>query len=163
MAIKVFFVGNLFGGDDGIGPLLYNMLKDEMKDETKSRENNAQYRLEMVNIGVSSVDMIEHIHNCSKVIIVDALKSENGEGDVVLIKEDMLINDKNKRLFSQHDLGVAQTVGLMKYVNPELEIIIAGIKVSKVGLVSEGMSKELKDKVPEIKEEIKKIILNNID
>ena len=148
MAIKIIFVGNPLGGDDGIGPYLY----DQLKDDSKLKD------FKMLELGVIGLDMISYIEDNDKLIIVDAVRSEKNIGDVILLGENDLSKDLN--LVSQHDFGVEQTATILRLHMPKLKKInIIGIKVSNIKSFTDKLSNDIMTKIPEIKEKVIKHII----
>lgn len=135
-------------GDDGIGPFLFNELKNypELK------------KFELYELGVFGLDLINYIEEKDKLIIVDAVYSVNNIGELALLEEKDLKNDLN--LVSAHDLGIEQTVQLLRMNYPDLKKInLIGIKVRKIKTVNNKLSDDIIKKIPKIKKEILDIIL----
>ncbi|MBR9690720.1 hydrogenase maturation protease [Candidatus Woesearchaeota archaeon] len=148
MSVKIFFIGNPLGGDDGIGPYLYNELKDlsGFKD------------FELHELGVIGLDLINYVDDNDKLIIIDALKTGKDVGKVMVLDEKSISNEFIP--VSLHDLGVEQTLAILRMYKPKLERInIIGINVKNVEGYVDSLSDELKGKMPEIKKNvIKKVI-----
>jgi len=176
--LKVVFIGNPLGGDDGIGPFLYNELKD----------HPSLKGYELLELGVIGLDLISYVEENDTLVIVDAFHSKKpkkpsgtskpskeettenikdisdfdmGEvdvGDVVLLEEKELTADFN--LVSQHDFGVEETVAVLRAYTPGLKkIYVIGIKVSRLNAFTDKLSEELTKKIPEIRDEVIKHIL----
>ncbi len=151
MASKIFFVGNTLGGDDGIGPFLYNQLKGDPRLKGN----------DLIDLGISSMDLMSHLEGADNIIIIDALYSDDQAGEVVLIREHEL--KKGVSLFSQHDLGIEHIIPMARLVMPGLkDINIIGIKVRKISAFSDDLSEEIKKKVHKIKEEVV-CLINNVN
>ncbi|MGM5484631.1 MAG: hydrogenase maturation protease [Nanobdellota archaeon] len=149
MAVKVFFIGNMLGGDDGIGPRLYYAMKDdpELKD------------YEMMEMGVIGFDLISYIEEGDKVIIVDAIHSNEKEGEVVVLGEEDLSPEMS--LVSQHDFGVEETAAMLRRYSPELKKIhIIGINVTSTDSYSKELSENISKKFDKIKKEVSEKILS---
>ncbi len=152
MSTKVVFIGNLLGGDDGIGPFLYN----ELKDEPRLRG------FELLELGVIGFDLISYVEENDKLIIVDAVHSETDIGDVVLIGEDDL--SKELSLVSQHDFGVEQTAAILRAYSKDLKTIaVVGIKVKQINAFSDKLSDELMNRIQTIKNEVVNLIIQVAD
>jgi len=130
-------------GDDGIAPFLYNELKNcpELKDFT------------LLDLGVPGVDLISYVEDDDKLIIIDALYSDKGAGEVVLIDEKTLSGDM--QFVSLHDFGIEQTISLLRGFKPKLrEVSVLGIKVFNVKKPTNHLSDEIMEKFPQIKSEV---------
>jgi hydrogenase maturation protease len=150
MGIKLIFVGNIFGGDDGIGPFLYNELKNhpDLKEYT------------VMELGVIGFDIISYVEDDDKLIIVDAVRLSDGTGkpgDVILLDEKDLSAELS--VVSQHDFGIEQTASILRAFKPELaSISIVGIKVRNIRAFSDVLSDELLSKTDVIKQKVLKLI-----
>jgi hydrogenase maturation protease len=148
MAVKIFFIGNPFGSDDGVGPYLFEHLKD----------NNELKKFDLMEMGVIGFDLMSYINEHDKVIIVDAVKSEKDIGKVVLLEEKDL--NAEISLVSQHDFGVEETAGMLRKYMPNLKkICVIGINVAQLQPFSNKISDTLLKNIETIKKEvIKKIV-----
>ena len=152
MSTKVVFIGNLLGGDDGIGPFLYN----ELKDETRLKD------FELLELGVIGFDLISYIEENDKLIIVDAVHSETDIGEVVLIHEQDL--SKELSLVSQHDFGIEQTAAILRAYSEDLKkIAVVGIKVKQINAFSDKLSDELMNKIQTIRADVVNLIIQAAD
>jgi hydrogenase maturation protease len=148
MAVKVVFVGNVMVGDDGIGPRLFN--------ELKGHPSLADYVL--LELGTSGVDLISFVQDRDRLILVDALRAKKGIGKVVLLEEGDLSDDMN--LVSLHDFGIEQTAGLLRLQHPHIPPVrIVAVKVKDVQQCKEGLSRDLMNKMPQIRKEVLSAIL----
>lgn len=142
---KVVFIGNPLCGDDGIGPHLYNELKDHSKLEN----------YELLELGVIGFDLTSYIEKDDRLIIVDAVysKDEGEIGKVVLLDENDLTKDIS--LVSQHDFGVEQTAKILRAYEPNLDkISIVGINVRRLRSFTTELSEEILKNLPHIKKEV---------
>ena len=147
MSVKVVFIGNPFGGDDGIGPFLYNELRDH--PELKS--------FELMELGVIGIDLLSYVDDDDQLIIVDAVKSDDQYGQVIVLGEKDL--SKNLSVVSQHDFGVEQTATILRAFKPKIKKIqFIGIKVKNLNEFSDKLSDEVMEKMSQIKEDV----VNNI-
>ncbi len=150
MPLKAIFVGNIFGGDDGIGPHLFSLLKDDPRLAS----------VEMLELGVIGFDMLSYVGENDSLIIIDALHSEKDIGDVALLGEKDLT--PTTLLVSQHDFGVGETAALLRNYRPRMGAIkVIGVKVFKIQPFQDRLSDELSFKLPKIKEEVVKLILES--
>jgi len=157
MGVMVFFIGNPFGSDDGIGPHLYNELKDDKRLEG----------FELMEMGVIGFDLLSYIESNDTVMIVDAVKidessdppeDEEHVGEVIVIEEQGL--QSNLTLVSQHDFGVEETATMMRKYMPDLKrICVVGIKVSKLQPFGNHLSKRLYGQMGGIRREVVENIL----
>jgi len=146
MAIKVVFIGNIYGGDDGIGPHLFGELKDH--PELKP------YKL--LELGVMGVDLLSYVDEDDQLIIVDAVHAEPVGRVIVLSEEDLT---KDLTVVSQHDFGIEQTASILKALNPKLkDIKMVGVCVQQVNDFSDELSDTILCMMPQIKRDVVKEI-----
>lgn len=147
--IKIFFIGNPFGGDDGIGPYLYNELKN----------HSDLQKFEILEMGVIGFDLVSYVDDDDKLIIVDAVHSDAEPGKVILLNEEDLSKDLS--VVSQHDFGVEQTATILRAYKPDLaKIAIVGVQVKKTKTFSDTLSDELISNMEQIKKDVVTQILS---
>ncbi|MFH0874651.1 MAG: hydrogenase maturation protease [archaeon] len=147
MVVKVFFVGNTFGGDDGIGPKLYSELE---KDERLTG-------FELLEAGVLGFDIISYIEDNDTVIIVDSMKEKGKIGTVKVIRAENLKSSMN--IGSIHDFGVEETAQLIKAYKPNIKgVFLIGINVKDTKPFYNKLSDEILLKFENIKDNV----VNNI-
>ena len=147
MVVKIVFIGNPLGGDDGIGPYLYNELKDHPKLSN----------YDLLELGVIGFDLLSYIGDDDKLIIVDAVYSKRDIGKVRIVEEKDLSKDLS--VVSQHDFGIEQTATILRRYKPKLEKInIIGVNVYKINAFTNKLSDEILGKIDEIKDKV----INNI-
>jgi len=146
MAVKIVFIGNIFGGDDGIGPHMFKELKDHQE----------LARFEVLELGVIGFDLLSEVKEDDHLIIIDALRANGDYGDIVQVDDEMLNADFS--LVSQHDFGVEQTTAMLKAYNPTMKIDIFGIKVRNLNAFDPKISNEILDRTEDIKNGILKHI-----
>lgn len=143
MGVKVVFIGNPFAADDGIGPFLFQELKNH--EDLQS--------FELLELGVIGFDLISYIEDNDTLIIVDAVHSDDDVGKVVLLGESDLTKDLH--VVSQHDFGVEQTTAILRNYKPSMkEINFIGIKVSHIQPFSNTLSDELTNNIERIKQDV---------
>ena len=138
---KVIFTGNIYAGDDGICPVLYNVLKNE--------------ELEIEMLELSGPDIIEYVDDKDHVILVDAVKS-NTMGDVVILTKSEILE---RRPLSGHDFGAGEAIQYLSKLKPDVKVDIVGITVgNKIGQ-GFGLSEGLKKRIPQISSKLAEEIL----
>ena len=141
--IKVIGFGNKFLSDDGIGPVVIEMLERSILLKDKD--------IELADLGTSGTDLIFHIKECPKIIIIDALDAGQASGKVIRIKEKDIEHFCNEGILSLslHDLNLADILKLARAMKLETDITIIGIKPLNIEF-GEGLSPEVQQKIPEI-------------
>ncbi|MFH1721294.1 MAG: hydrogenase maturation protease [Candidatus Altiarchaeota archaeon] len=148
MSVKVLFVGNPLAGDDGIGPHLY----DELNDHPSLKN------FDLVQSGVMGLDIIPSLKEDDRLLIVDAIRSKDGFGEVVLVGEKQISSGFFP--ISPHDFGAEQTIKMVRALMPDFkEIQIIGVKINLTEEFKDSLSPILQEKLPVIKEKVLESIL----
>lgn len=141
--IKIIGFGNIFRCDDGIGPLVIEEL--EKLDISKNKN------IEIIDGSTSGSDLILHLKECPRIIIVDALDAGQADGEVICINEKDIEKFINKKMtsLSLHDLDLGDIIKLSRALKIKSEITIIGVKPLSIGF-GEKLSPEVREKIPEI-------------
>lgn len=137
--ILIVGVGNILLGDEGIG---VHVIKELEK-------LNLPNRVELLDIGIAIFSLILHISGRKKVIIVDAVKTSDGDvGKIYRLSVEDIKKDKNK-FFSLHQIGIGNILTLSQLNSKPKELVIIGIGIREIKLGTE-LSPCLKEKMPKI-------------
>ena len=141
--MKVIGFGNKFLSDDGIGPVVIEKLEKTGLAEDKD--------IEIIDLGTSGTDLIFHLKECPRIIIIDAIDAGQDEGKIIKIKEKDIEHFYDQGLFSLslHDLNLADILKLVRAMKVETDITIIGIKPLNIEL-GEGVSPGIEKKIPEM-------------
>ena len=147
MPVKVCFAGNSHGGDDAIGPFLYQELKTDQRLKG----------LQLWDAGVTGLDLLSQVKRGDRLIIVDAVCARRDFGRAKVYKEREI--ESLKPPVSAHDLGMAQTIKLLRLTYPSLApIIVIGISIPMPSLQS-GFSDSIRKRMPQLKKYVLRLIL----
>ena len=141
--VKIIGFGNKFLSDDGVGPVVIEKLEKTGFSKNKN--------IELIDLGTSGTDLIFHIKECPRIIIIDALDAGQDAGKVIRIKEKDIENFCNEGLLSLslHDLNLADILKLVRVMKLKTDITIIGIKPLNIEF-GEELSPEIQEKIPEI-------------
>lgn len=158
--IRIMGCGNLWMGDDGVGIRVVEKLMD-MQEKLKGGLSpsdpffsglpvNALSCLpdvDIIDAGVSGLDMLCFLEGFDKIIIIDALKSDQNLGAILKINgEDLLEGEGVGKMMSSHDVSVPTVLLIAREVQGLPEIVVYGVEIEKhpdeVDLTSE-MSPEV--------------------
>jgi hydrogenase maturation protease len=152
--VKVIGFGNIFMGDDGIGIRVIEKLREDK--ELKDLDN-----VELIDGGTSGIDLIFILQQAEKAIIIDAVDAGQEKGEIIEFTPDDIkkIKQKKKGLksFSLHDIDLNEVFELIKTLKLKIDVRIIGIKPFIVKY-SEKISPEIKQKIPDLVERVKKEI-----
>lgn len=141
--IKIIGFGNKFRCDDGIGPLVIEEL--EKLDISKNKN------IEIIDGSTSGSDLILHLKECPRIIIVDALDAGQDSGEVICINEKDIEKfiDKKMTSLSLHDLDLGDILKVSRALKIKSDITIIGVKPVNIGF-GEKLSPGVREKIPEI-------------
>ena len=114
---------------------------------------------ELLELGVIGFDLVSYVDDGDKLIIIDAIKSDENIGKVEILEESDMI--PNFKVVSQHDFGVEQTFAILRHYKPGLESFnVVGVNVKDIDAFSDVLSEEILGKIQEIKKDVVSKILN---
>ncbi|WNY23110.1 hypothetical protein MmiHf6_04120 [Methanimicrococcus hongohii] len=146
--IRIMGCGNLWMGDDGVGIHTVEKLtamKDKLEggipvsdpffSDFPELSLDSLFYLKEVDIldaGVSGLDMLCFLEGFDKIIIIDALKSDQNLGAILRIKgEDLLDGEGVGKMMSSHDVSVPTVLGIAREVQGLPEIVVYGVEIQK--------------------------------
>ncbi len=146
--ILIAGVGNLLFSDEGIGVHVIREL----------RQKALPPNVELVDLGTSTFDLVGLMEGKDKVILVDAIASEEPAGAVFKLTPEDLKSGKRKLLTSLHQLGVMETLEFATRTGNIPEMVIIGITPKDYRSLGMELTPELKKALPQIVEVILKEI-----
>ncbi|WP_340817913.1 hydrogenase maturation protease [Methanolobus sp. WCC4] len=138
--IRILGCGNPLIGDDGVGIHIINRLM-EMRDELPED-------VELIDAGVSGLDILNLLEDASKVIIVDATKGAGEVGSVHRFKPEDIKQASSSNLYSLHDTSLADVLCIAEHVQdlPE-DITIFAIEIEEAEELSLSLSEKVENSV----------------
>jgi hydrogenase maturation protease len=142
--ILIVGVGNILCRDEGVGiHVIQEMEGMELPDHIK-----------LLDIGTSTPDLISHLENVKKLIVIDALKAGESPGTIYRCRpEDLLANEEGP--ISLHEIGLMETLTMAKKMGREIDTVIIGVEPKVLDWGVE-LSEEVKKKIPAIIEAVLK-------
>jgi hydrogenase maturation protease len=136
--VLILGIGNTLHRDDGIGVHIVNRMQD---DGIALPEN-----VEVMDGGTAGFDLIPLMQGKDRIVIVDALKSDDEPGSVYRFDAGHL--RVKKSVFSLHETGIAEVLKTLRLMgdNPEVEIV--GIVPSDITTMDIGISDSVARSVP---------------
>lgn len=144
--ILVLGIGNPILSDDGIGIHVVNHLRREVNDEG----------IDIKETSVSGLGIIDLTVGYDKLILVDAIKTDNGKiGEIYKLSLDDL---PTLHFSTPHDVDIKTALELGKKFGKEMpkEILIYAIEVKNIREFKEGLTPEVERAVPKAVKLIKK-------
>ena len=143
MLTRILGCGNILVGDDGLGVRALNFFK-EIPD------------VECVDAGVGGLDIMPHLLDVEKVIIIDAVQFGNEPGTIYHLTPEDLPSNPNV-IISMHDLGLLDVLRLAEQLYPERlcrDITIYGVEIKNVLQFDETLTPAVKEALVEVRRRV---------
>lgn len=139
--IAVFCVGNRLHLDDGVGPAVY----DAVLEKYVVPEN-----VELLDLGVLTMDMINYIDTCDAVITVDAIEHSGEEPGTVLRGTPQELAPSQGANISLHDLRLVDLFDAAVLLGYDAEGVCIGMQVENTepALLTEDLTPRVKAALP---------------
>jgi len=141
MKTLVLGIGNPLLGDDGVGFHIAQELANGIKDEN----------IDVKDASIDGLNLIELIIGYDKVIIIDAIMTENGEvGETYKFRPEDIARTVHATTSPHHaNLATAIEIG-KKYLAEQMpeKIVVIAVEVKEVTRVTEEMTERVKEAVP---------------
>ena len=147
--ILIAGIGNLLFSDEGIGA---HVIKELSKTELPEQ-------VELVEIGTATFELSRFMENKDKVIIVDAVISDDVPGTIYKFSPDDLKSSRKKNLFSLHQMGIVDALETAAHMGITPQVVIFGITPRDYKTLKTELTPQLKESLPKIIE----LILKEID
>ncbi|MCJ7508370.1 MAG: hydrogenase maturation protease [candidate division Zixibacteria bacterium] len=146
--ILIAGVGNLLFTDEGVGVhIIRELSKKELPEE-----------VELAEIGTATFELIRLVDGKGKVIIIDAIISDETPGAIYRLTPEELKSDKKKLITSLHQFGVLEALESAFQLGDKPEVIIFGITPKDYQTLGMELTPELKKSMDRIVEAILKEI-----
>lgn len=125
LGITVLGVGNTIMGDDGIGPAILARLQELRGDDA---------RLHFEDGGLGGMQLLDVVQDCRRLLIVDAVASDQPGGTVVRVAGDQVPRMLSAKL-SPHQVGVLDVLTAARLLGKEPELVeVVGVVPELVDL-----------------------------
>jgi len=138
MKITILGIGNLLLKDEGAGIHVIEALKKEQLPEN----------VELIDGAASGFDLLPVVQGCDKLIVIDALKTDDAPGAVYRFNPQD-VDFKRDNNFSLHDIDFFQVLDISRKYKKLPQTIIIGIVPEEIGLGME-LSDTLKKALPKL-------------
>lgn len=143
MRTLVLGIGNPILGDDGVGFHIAQELAKEIKDEN----------IDVKDTSIGGLNLLELIVGYNKVIIIDAIMTQDGEAGEVYRLGPEDIGEPAQSTISAHHLNLLTTIKLGKKLFPKKmpgEVIVFAVGIQEVAKVTEEMTGKVKEAIPKV-------------
>jgi len=146
--ILIAGIGNLLFTDEGIGVhIIRELSKRDLPEE-----------IELAEIGTATFELVRFMEGKDKIVIVDAIISDQSPGTIYKLTPDDLQSGKGKLLTSLHQFGVVEALESGAQMGNKPEVIIFGIVPKDYQSPNTELSPELRGSIQKIVEAILKEI-----
>jgi hydrogenase maturation protease len=143
MKTLVLGIGNPILGDDGIGFHVAQELANLIKDEA----------IDVKDASTSGLILLDIIRGYEKVVIIDAIKTEEGEpGEIYRLRPNDFFRTVHLAT-SVHDANLPTVIELGNKLVPEEmphEIVIFAIEVKEIETFTVEMTPQVKEAIPNV-------------
>jgi hydrogenase maturation protease len=137
--LKVIGIGNCLRGDDGIGSIVIERLRQEI----------GVLPVNLYDVGSDAFSVLEHLVASQPILIVDCAKMGEPPGTV----KKMMINNASMKtidkMVSLHGIGFAEVFQLARRMGAIAPCSLVGVEPKSVAF-NTGLSKEVKEAIPKI-------------
>jgi len=141
-------VGNLYRGDDSVGILIARYFRRCFKNSVK-----------IVDIDISFEELIDIWGDFDLVILVDAVHSGKGAGEIYRFEDISELLKSGLKLISSHNVGIVEYIELAKLLGslPKRFIVygISGENFEIGGFISPNVKDACRRLIPKIVAEVK--------
>jgi len=138
-------IGNPILGDDGIGFRVAQELSERFKKGNRD--------IDVKDANTNGLNLLDIIVGYDKVIIIDAIKTENGApGEIYKLRPEDFTNTVHLAT-SPHDTNLATAIEIGKELLAEQmpkEIVIFAIEIEPVLKFTEEMTERVKEIIPKV-------------
>lgn len=140
--IKVLGCGQKLVGDDGFGVRVVEELQKMQLPEN----------VECIDAGVGGMSILSWIEDADKVIIIDAVHTENEPVGHIYSFTDKELPPSDMFGLSLHDMNLVDTINIGKHVQKMPgEILIFGVEIPELDMVfTTEMSPEVEAAIPKV-------------
>ena len=138
--VTILGIGNLLMGDEGVGIHALSTLQESY---TFSPVIN------FIDGGTIGIDLIPYFEECKKMIIIDAVDSQEKAGYIISLENEEIHYRFNTKL-SLHHAGLSDVLSIIKLQEIRApDMLLIGVQPEKVEMGLE-LSKTVGDKMPQI-------------
>ena len=145
--ILILGLGNILLGDEGVGVrIAEHLASHSLPDE-----------VEVIDGGTAGYELISFLEGREKVIMVDAIKTEDKPGSVYKVDLSILEDECTTHL-SLHQIGLKNVVKMASLMEINPEVILVGIVPKDYQSYKIGLTKEVEKAIPRVIDTILKEI-----
>lgn len=150
--ILILGVGNPLRRDDGIGPMIIDMLSNntDLSDQ----------KVDLLDGGTDGLALMDYMQNYKHVIIIDAVEMKTPPGEIKVFSPAEAKMSINLDALSTHGFGLAEVIKMMEALDQMVPMTIIGIQPESIEFF-EGLSSKVAAKIPTIIELVNKTVIQH--
>lgn len=139
-------LGNLIKGDDGVGIHLAKEIRNDVPKE-----------VDVIDGGTAGLNILNYLEQYEKIVIIDAINLGHKIGEIIELTPSDILGETDLNL-SAHDIDFVDSLQISKEIGIDPEIKIIGIEIGEIKTkeLSMELSKEIREKIPELKQRVLK-------
>jgi hydrogenase maturation protease len=155
MKTLVVGLGNPILGDDGVGWVVAEGVRKHLPPGLP---------VDVDCLSLGGISLMERLIGYQRAILIDAFKSEEQEGSIIVSKLEELPNYSAFHLTSAHDMSLQNAMEMGRRLGADLpvEITVVGVSASHVYDFSEELSPPVQEAVPKMTEIVVELVMQNI-
>jgi hydrogenase maturation protease len=154
--LRVIALGNELYGDDGIGPVILNELRQQIGDTSA----------DLINAGNDPFMVLDYLLKADPVLIIDCARMGEKPGVILKFCTSQVQPQWISNLVSLHGLGISDVLTMAGELGWSSECVIIGVEPKSI-VFNTGLSAEIRGTIPVIidlvMEEVKKYAKKSIN
>ena len=142
--VLILGIGNILQSDDGLGVYIVNYIK-----ESGIRLPEG---VELLDGGTAGFDLINHMLDRDKIVIVDAMKFDAEPGSIYRFTPAHAVQTRSQ--FSLHEVGIMEVIKMLNFMGHSPAIEIIGIVPEDIETLDISISSAVKESIPKAVEVI---------
>lgn len=133
-------IGNLLQKDDGVGVHVIQYMQQH--------DISLPQHVELLDGGIAGFDLILHMNQFDKIMIVDALNVHDKPGSIYRFSGEHLVSKSPN--VSLHELGIAEVLKVLKIQGSDPDIEVIGIVPENIKDLDMTLSPSVAESVPKV-------------
>jgi hydrogenase maturation protease len=136
--VLILGIGNILRGDDGLGVAIVKHIEESGMALPRG--------VELLDGGTAGFDLLGLIDDYDKIVIVDALKTNDKPGSVYRFTPEHAVETRAQ--YSLHEVGIMEVIRTLKLMehNPEIEFV--GVVPENISDLDINISQAVRESIP---------------
>ncbi len=143
-------IGNTLRCDDGLGVFIVRQMEESGSPLPEG--------VDLLDGGTAGFDLLGLIDGYDKIVIVDALRTDDKPGSVYRFSPDHAV--ERRAQFSMHEVGIMEVIKTLRIMDNDPEIEFVGIVPENISDTDTVISRAVLDSIPRAMEVILDAAIN---